>query len=123
VGDTSLFGDGRKYEYKSGTDPAQSGKIHDAVLEEAKKRSEEEEQRAKKEGTAFLGSDTKSPEGQALKNPEIKKLVSLVDQFVSHPDDTAWWKPVMTAYIASDPESVYDSILRRNRTRGQRNLK
>jgi hypothetical protein len=53
----------------------------------------------------------------------VAKLVSLVDQFISHPDDTSWWKPVTTAYIASDPDSVYESILRRNKVRGERNLK
>jgi hypothetical protein len=70
-----------------------------------------------------MGADEKSPEAAALKDPDVAKLISLVDQFISHPDDTQWWKPIVTAYIQKDPQSVYDSILRRNRTRLERNKK
>jgi hypothetical protein len=123
VGDASLYGDGSHYEYKSAADPASSAKIHDDVLKEAAKRAEAEKKRAGREGTSFLGADPANPDAVMLKDPEVAKLVSLVDQFISHPDDTSWWKPVTTAYIASDPDSVYESILRRNKVRGERNLK
>jgi hypothetical protein len=122
-GDASLYGDGSIYQYKSGSDPAGSAKIHDDVMAEAAQRAAAEKKRAAREGTSFLGADPANPDAVMLKDPEVAKLVSLVDTFVAHPDDTAWWKPVTTAYIASDPESVYDSILRRNKMRGARDLK
>jgi hypothetical protein len=123
AGDKSLFGDGQKFEYKSSSDPANSANIHGKLMDEALARTEAEKKRAAKENTSFMGADEKSPEAAALKDPDVAKLISLVDQFISHPDDTQWWKPIVTAYIQKDPQSVYDSILRRNRTRLERNKK
>jgi len=114
VGDTSLFGDGKQYQYEN-ADPKASQQVHADLMKAAGVRAAAEEKRAGKEGTAFL---------QATKglDPEVVKLLDLVDLFISHPDDTKWWQPVFDAYIATDPDSVYDSILRRNKTRGARTL-
>ena len=115
-GDTSVFGDKKKVEYENKADPKQSGKIHDDVMTAAEGRGKSEAERSKKEGMAFAQRDT------AGLDPETGKLLNLVDFFVSHPDDTSWWKPTFDGYIAADPDSVYDGILRRNRTRGERDL-
>jgi hypothetical protein len=114
-GDTSVFGDGTQYQYQSSQKPDESQKIHDDLMTAAEQRSKQDRKRAAKERTAF----TQTMPGI---DPEVTRLLNLVDYFISHPDDTAWWKPIVDAYIATDPDSVYESILRRNKTRGDRNL-
>ncbi|GET36580.1 eCIS core domain-containing protein [Microseira wollei] len=122
-GDKSLFGDGQMYQYKNKSAPDQSKKIHDQLLSEADKRAKEEKERSAKEGTYLTQRDAQGQEAETMKRPGVGQLMNIVDLFISHPDDTQWWKPIFDAYIATDAESVYESILRRNKTRSSRNLK
>jgi hypothetical protein len=121
-GDTSLLGDGAEYKYASASDPKSSDKIHDDVMTEADKRAAAEKARSAKEGTTFLSRDATGDDAETMKKPGVERLLNLVDEFISHPDDTGWWRPVTDAYIARDADSVYESILRRNQSRKDRNL-
>lgn len=121
-GDKSLLGDGKMYEYASKSDPEHSKEIHNRLLSEATERANEEKERSSKEGTFFTQRDAQGQEAETLKMPEVEQLMNIVDLFISHPDATQWWKAIFDAYIATDAESVYESILRRNKTRSGRNL-
>jgi hypothetical protein len=122
AGDTSLLGDGVQYKYTSASDPKSSDKIHDNVLAEADKRAAAEKERSAKEGTSFLTRDATGDDAETMKKPGVARLLNLVDEFIAHPDDTGWWRPVTDAYIAHDADAVYESILRRNQSRKDRNL-
>ena len=52
--------------------------------------------------------------------PSTTSLLDLVDLIVSHPDDTQWWRRVISRYIAAHPDEVYQHILRRIETRQAR---
>ncbi len=119
----SLLGDGNMYEYKSDADPTQSKKAHDDVLSESDRRAAEEKKRAKAEGSTFMQGDATGKEAELLKLPGALRLMNLVDEFVAHPADVSWWRPVMDAYVTQNAEVVYHSILRRNKTRADRDLK
>ena len=117
--DTSLFGDGKEYGYQSGVG-GDSKAIHDGVMGEAKANAATESKSAKAEGRHYLQDDKKE---QIAKLPGVPDLLNLVDFFISHPDNSNWWKPIFDAEVANNPEPIYQSILRRNETRKNRNLK
>ena len=119
----SLLGDGSMYEYKDGNDPGHSKQTHDAVLGEADRRAAEEKKRAKAEGSTFMQGDATGQAQKTLQMPGVERLMNLVDEFVAHPDDVAWWRPVLDTYVTTNSQVVYDSILRRNKTRSDRDLK
>jgi hypothetical protein len=117
-GDTSLFGDGKNYEFQSSVG-GDSNAIHGGVMSESDKSSKTEAANAKAEGRHFVQTD----QAALIKTmPGVDRLLNLVDFFISHPDDHAWWKQVIDAQVASNPEPIYQSILRRNETRSKRKL-
>ncbi|MSP62432.1 MAG: DUF4157 domain-containing protein [Myxococcales bacterium] len=111
-GNSTEFGDKMSAEESAGT--------HASVMGEADLRAKQEKARAAKEGTKFLQADSKD---EAMKDPEVLKLMNLVDMFLSHPDDTKWWKPIFDKYVASHEEEVLKHIRDRNGMRKERNLK
>jgi Domain of unknown function (DUF4157) len=117
-GDKSLFGDGKMYEFQS-TVGGDSKGIHDGVMTGADEYAKQEQQRAKDEGRSYLQVNK---EAQIKAMPGTDRLLNLVDFFISHPDDTQWWKPIIDNQIATNPEPIYQSILRRNETRAKRKL-
>ena len=46
--------------------------------------------------------------------------MALVDYFIAHPDDTAWWKPIVSSYVSIHEKEVIKHIQQRNLTRGKR---
>lgn len=117
-GDGSLFGDGKQYTFQSSEGIGGDSKaIHDGVMKEAKANAAAESQNAATEKRSFL-QDVKKDE--IAKLPGVNDLLNLVDFFISHPDNSTWWKPVFDTVIAANPEPVYQSILRRNATRDNR---
>lgn len=119
----TVFGDKDAYKYKSEIDPANSDKIQAGVQAAADQRAKDEEKRSKADGSHFAQRDAEGKEKDTMQMTGVQQLMNLVDLFISHPDDSTWWKPIFDAYIAKDPESVYQGIIRRNKTREERNLK
>jgi hypothetical protein len=117
-GNTSLFGDGKNYEFQSGTG-GDSKKIHDGVLGEASANAKAESANAKAEGRHYIQTEQKD---LIAKQPGVGDLLNLVDFFISHPDNSAWWKSIFDAEVAKNPEAIFQSILRRNETRTKRKL-
>lgn len=113
-GNTSLFGDGKNYEFKSSVG-GDSKAIHDGVLAESDANAAEEAKRAKAEGRHYAQS-----ENAAAKQEGVPQLLNLVDFFIAHPDASNWWKAIFDAEIAANPQPIFESILRRNETRGNR---
>ena len=118
-GDKSLFGDGKAYQFESSVGGDSKG-IHDGVLDESNKNATEERKRAGQEDRSYLQA---SKEAQLKTMPGAEQLLNLVDFFISHPDASAWWKPIIDKQVASNPEPIFQSILRRNATRKKRDLK
>ena len=116
AGDKSLFGDGKNYEFDSSVG-GDSKAIHDGVLKDSDKNAAEERKRAKDEGRHFL-QDTQAAQIKTM--PGVEQLLNLVDFFLAHPDANGWWKPIFDKAIASNPEPIFQSILRRNATRSKR---
>jgi hypothetical protein len=117
-GDTSLFGDGKSYEFQSGVG-GDSKAIHAGVVGEANTGAKADAEAAKAEGRRFVQTDNAA----LIKTmPGVDTLLNLVDFFISHPDSHTWWKPIFDAQVANNPEPIYQSILRRNETRSKRKL-
>lgn len=116
--DTSLFGDGKKFTYSDDSSADKGAGVHDAVLKEADTRAAAEKDLAKDEGRKRVDATT----APVANDPDVTRLLNLVDEFVSHPDDTQWWKPVFDRHLenADNREAVFDSIRRRNSTRTAR---
>lgn len=108
----SLLGDGKTYA-------AQNSIGEDVIGKEAESRSNSEQARAKEEGMQHAQSDGKNSTYLA-EHPEVKKLLDLADLFVSHPDDSTWWKGIFQGYIGAHEEEVVEHILARNKTGAQR---
>ncbi len=79
------------------------------VMDEARQHQEREQERAEKEGRTL---QTYAHEG-----PETQDLMALVDYFIAHPEDTSWWKPILTEYVNNNEEEVINHIKQRNQTR------
>lgn len=117
-GDTSLFGDGKTYEFQSGLG-GNSKALHAGLLGEADANAAAESKRAKDEGHRYL-QDSRADEIKAI--PGTDRLLNLVDLFISHPENNTWWKAILDQQVATNPEPIYQSILRRNATRSKRKL-
>jgi Domain of unknown function (DUF4157) len=117
-GDRSLFGDGKTYEFQSSLG-GDSKAMHDSVLGGADRHAQGEQQRAKAEGRSYVQGDRAA---QIAALPGTDRLLDLVDYFLSHPDDNAWWKAIIDRQVATNPEPIFQSILRRNETRAKRKL-
>jgi hypothetical protein len=115
-GDGSLFGDGKQYSFQS-SQGGDSAAIHDGVMKEAKANAGAESKNAASEGRSFM-QDARKEEIQKLTG--VNDLLNLVDFFISHPDNSSWWKPIFDAEVAKNPEPIFQSILRRNETRENR---
>ena len=109
----SLYGDG------VGLDTWSMTVSHAGFTKEAGTRGEAEGKRAAKQGFKHAQSD---PANQALlqKRPEVKQLLDIVDAIIAHPDDTAWWRPVLDGYVGVHADEVAEHIKARNETRGAR---
>lgn len=117
-GDTSLFGDGKSYEFHSSVG-GDSKSIHTGVLGESDTGAKSEAAAARAEGRHYLQTD----KAALIKTmPGLDSLLNLVDFFISHPDSHGWWKAIIDAQVAGNPEPIYQSILRRNETRSKRKL-
>ncbi len=117
-GDKSLFGDGKTYEFQSGVG-GDSKALHDGVINDSDTNAAEEKKRAKDEGRSFM-QDSKAAEIKTM--PGVDQLLNLVDFFIAHPDNNAWWKAIIDKQVATNPEPIFQSILRRNETRNKRKL-
>jgi len=111
---SSLYGDGQQFNAAN-----QMVNGQDQIDREAAKRSANDEQRAKQDGFGFAQAN---PANQELlkKNPAVKGMLNLADEFISHPDDVEWWKPVFSTYVGSHPDEVARHIRERNSTRALR---
>ncbi len=89
---------------------------HESVLEQARHRAQAERRANERRGFQRVQETADAQEIIALA-PSTSGLLDLVDLFISHPDDSTWWQPVMSSYIADHPAEVYHHILRRNETR------
>lgn len=110
----SLFGDGAHFAPNTAAG-------HDLVSSEATRQST----RARKlysqdmPGSSFAQGDAKNQ--SALKDyPGLGSLLNLADLFISHPNDSTWWRAVVSSYIAMHADEVTQHILARNR--GQTSL-
>ncbi len=56
----------------------------------------------------------------ADRGPALNRMHDLVDLFISHPDDSTWWRTVMDNYVVSNEEEVFNHIRRRNATMANR---
>ena len=117
-GDKSLFGDGKTYEFQSSVG-GDSKALHDGVVGEADQTAKAERDNAKAEGRHYL-QDDKAAQIKAM--PGADHLLNLVDFFIAHPDNSGWWKPIIDQQVATNPEPIFQSILRRNETRTKRKL-
>ncbi|HET9624428.1 MAG TPA: DUF4157 domain-containing protein [Kofleriaceae bacterium] len=115
-GNSSMFGDGKRYEFQSSVG-GDSKAIHDGVLADADANAAQEKQRAKDEGRSYAQT-ARADQIKAM--PGVERLLNLVDFFIAHPDANGWWKPIIDAEVAKNPEPIYQSILRRNATRNKR---
>lgn len=110
--DRSLFGDGVLY----GTTTRVQ---HGQVLAAGSERADEEQQRAKADGFAHGPKGAHDREYLA-KHPEAQALLNLADLFISHPDDSSWWHPLLDDYVSRHEAEVVAHIQARNRVRGDR---
>ncbi len=117
-GDTSLFGDGKSYEFKSSLG-GDSAALHEGLLKDADANAAAERKRAKEEGRRYLQDDRA---GEIKAMPGVDRLLNLVDLFIAHPENNTWWKAIIDQQVATNPEPIYQSILRRNATRTKRKL-
>lgn len=85
----------------------------EAVVGEARGRSAAEATRAGREGRTFV---TGRESGVAGAND----VTALVDLFISHPDDSSWWQPILQGYVNAHEAEVIAHIRARNKTRSER---
>ena len=57
---------------------------------------------------------------QLAKQPEVRRMLDMVDLIFSHPSDSKWWKTIFDSYVNANAEEVADHIVHRNATRGLR---
>ncbi|MBT9316652.1 HET-C-related protein [Leptothoe spongobia] len=82
------------------------------ITKQARRNRIREEKRAKKEG--------RISESYGFAGQHVEDLMSLVDFFISHPDDTSWWRPILSSYVSANEPEVIKHIRQRNLTRGKR---
>lgn len=81
------------------------------IMQESLRHQATEEKRAIKDGRNLdIGNRGKSNQ----------ELFALADYFIAHPDDTSWWKPILTNYVNNNEEEVIKHIKERNKTRRKR---
>src|SRR5690606_16751970 len=85
----------------------------DEVIADARKQQAREVKRAAKEG--------RNLETYGFGGQTVQDLMALVDYFISHPDDTTWWKPILSNYVNKHEAEVILHIQQRNQTRDKRN--
>ena len=84
-----------------------------AVTAEAQAHSAQERERAATTGRSFAT-------GEETGIPGVPDLLALVALFISHPEDSTWWRSILTSYVNAHEEEVINHIKARNLTRGNR---
>lgn len=82
------------------------------ITEEASRRQQEEQARAAAEGRRSDAGD--------LTGSLHTELLAMVDLFIAHPDDSAWWRPILSSYVDAHEAEVIRHIRARNQTRSRR---
>jgi hypothetical protein len=98
---------------------------HDALQAEAQRRSAQDAGQAAAEKRSFRQA---APELSAAvstgpdsdRKADLVALLELVDLFVSHPEDTTWWRGILGEYVEGHLDEVFADIEARNKTRGAR---
>jgi Domain of unknown function (DUF4157)/Heterokaryon incompatibility protein Het-C len=83
------------------------------IRNQASSQQSIEQQRATQSGRQFGVGANVGIEG-------APQLLSLVDLFISHPDDNAWWTTILQNYVAQHEAEVIAHIRARNQTRHHR---
>ena len=53
-------------------------------------------------------------------NPNAKLILDAVDLYISHPEDSNWWQPIVRTYVNNNESKVLEDIQIRNKTRKAR---
>lgn len=92
---------------------------HEDVISQARTRAGEEATHYAAAGFART-QDSEDAQSLGAQHPEVTDLLNLVDLYVSHPNDSSWWRTVMDTYVRAHSDEVYHHIQRRNGTRSYR---
>ena len=88
------------------------GSTSNTITSEASRRQRAEQQRATAEGRYSEAGD--------FTLTAHTELMAMVDLFIAHPDDSTWWRPILSSYVSAHEAEVIRHIRARNRTRASR---
>jgi hypothetical protein len=119
AGSGSLYGDGQQFN------PGAMVNSQPQIEREASGRAASEERRAAQPAGPGLGhfnfAQTDPANQEALRrNPAVLSMLNLADEFISHPDDSTWWRPVFSGYVGSHGDEIARHIRERNSMRAER---
>jgi hypothetical protein len=92
---------------------------HGELLGQGATQAARERQRNADQRHFRRAQDSAAGQAEAAQMPAVTDLLNLVDLFISHPDDSTWWRTVMDRYVGAHPAEVYSHIRRRNATRAR----
>ncbi|MBC8186327.1 hypothetical protein H8E88_35035 [candidate division KSB1 bacterium] len=113
----------RVWKTKSLVGSKWSPQLSEAALKaanlEATKAAKREKRRHRRGGTGIKRSFQQTE--LDLKNrPNMRSLLDAVDLYISHPDESDWWRPIVRNYVNKNTNKVLKEIALRNMSRKAR---